>query len=226
MKITAVLPCRAGSVRVPRKNVRPFAETSLLEIKLNQLLSVDCLDKIIVSTDDPEVIDICAANADDRLVIETREDYFASSECSTDELIKYFIENLEFEHLLWTHVTSPFFNKASYDRAIKTYRETLDKGYDSLMSVSPCQTFVWSKEGAVNYDRSSRKWPFTQDIEPLYLVNSAVFIAPRTVMQSEDDRIGQTPYLFETQELESFDIDWEHEYKQGEKLWRCFKDGR
>ena len=35
MDITAVIPVRAGSTRVKNKNIKPFAGSSLLEIKIN-----------------------------------------------------------------------------------------------------------------------------------------------------------------------------------------------
>jgi CMP-N-acetylneuraminic acid synthetase len=34
--ITIVIPCRAGSTRVKNKNFKPFANSSLLEIKIKQ----------------------------------------------------------------------------------------------------------------------------------------------------------------------------------------------
>ena len=36
MDITVLIPCRAGSTRVLNKNFRPFSDSSLFEIKLNQ----------------------------------------------------------------------------------------------------------------------------------------------------------------------------------------------
>ena len=38
--ITAIIPVRKGSQRVKNKNKKPFGETSLLEIKINQLLKL------------------------------------------------------------------------------------------------------------------------------------------------------------------------------------------
>ena len=37
MKLKALVAVRSGSVRVANKNIRPFAGSTLLEVKLNQL---------------------------------------------------------------------------------------------------------------------------------------------------------------------------------------------
>ena len=47
--ITVFIPCRAGSERVPEKNTRSFAglDGGLLKIKLDQILRIKLVDKII-----------------------------------------------------------------------------------------------------------------------------------------------------------------------------------
>ena len=52
----AVVPVRKGSQRVPNKNIKKFADSSLLEIKINQLLRVDLFEEIIVSSDSDEML--------------------------------------------------------------------------------------------------------------------------------------------------------------------------
>lgn len=58
VKITAVIPIRSGSQRVKGKNLRPFANTTLMENKINSLLQVPELDSIIVNTNSEETIEI------------------------------------------------------------------------------------------------------------------------------------------------------------------------
>jgi len=58
MLTVAVVPCRAGSERVPGKNVRDFAGRpgGLTALKLTQLKACRRLDRIVVNTDDDEVV--------------------------------------------------------------------------------------------------------------------------------------------------------------------------
>ena len=57
-KITAVIPIRSGSQRVKDKNLRRFADTTLMENKIELLLNVPELDSIVVNTNSDEAIEI------------------------------------------------------------------------------------------------------------------------------------------------------------------------
>lgn len=50
MKVTAVIPIRSGSQRVKDKNLRKFGNTTLMELKIENLLQVPELDKVLVNT--------------------------------------------------------------------------------------------------------------------------------------------------------------------------------
>ena len=57
-KITAVIPIRSGSQRVKDKNLHRFADTTLMENKIEKLLNVPELDSIVVNTNSEEAIEI------------------------------------------------------------------------------------------------------------------------------------------------------------------------
>lgn len=63
MKITAVIPIRSGSQRVKDKNLRRFGDTTLMELKIKNLLRVPELDRVIVNTNSEEAIDIVRNHA-------------------------------------------------------------------------------------------------------------------------------------------------------------------
>ena len=49
-RVVAIVPVRKGSQRVPQKNVRPFAGTTLLDLKLEVLKGISRVDDVVVST--------------------------------------------------------------------------------------------------------------------------------------------------------------------------------
>lgn len=57
-KITAVIPIRRGSQRVKDKNLRPFGDTCLMELKIRTLMQVPEIDEIIVNTNSEDAIRI------------------------------------------------------------------------------------------------------------------------------------------------------------------------
>ncbi|WPU65820.1 acylneuraminate cytidylyltransferase family protein [Peredibacter starrii] len=220
--ITVFLPCRSGSERVKNKNIRTFAgvEGGLTRIKIEQLLKISQIQRIVLSTNDEEVMKIAESFNDRKIQIDRRPQHLALSSTSTDELIDYVGKIITEGDILWTHVTSPFVSAETYSRAIKKYYEVTNEGYDSLMSVSKIQTFLWSSEGAFNYDPLIEKWPRTQTLRPLYEVNSAFFMANHLTYISLKNRIGQKPYLLETSKIENIDIDWEEDFQFAEQVWR------
>jgi len=223
MKISAFLPCRAGSERVPKKNTRTFAgvKGGLLQIKLEQLIACKEIDSIVLSTNDEEVINIAKAISNDKIIIDCRPEHLATSATSTDDLVSYVPNVISDGVVLWTHVTSPFIDEKAYGDAIVKYKELTAEGtYDSLMSVTPLRTFIWDKKGAVNYDREKEKWPRTQTIEPLFEINSGIFITDINIYRDLQDRIGKNPYLFENDDIESFDIDWEEDFYIAEAIYQ------
>lgn len=54
MKV-AIIPARGGSKRIPRKNIRPFAGKPIIAHSIAAALDSGCFDRVIVSTDDPEI---------------------------------------------------------------------------------------------------------------------------------------------------------------------------
>lgn len=219
--VNVFLPMRAGSERVPRKNTKRFAgvDGGLCEIKLQQLLRCRLINKIFVSTNDIDVITISESFSSEKINIIQRPDELASSSTSTDDLIKYVPSIMPDAHILWTHVTSPFVDADIYDNMIKTYLKNICS-YDSLMTVTKLQKFIWNNTGPINYDLNVEKWPRTQTIKPLWEVNSGAFIAPKTAYQERKDRIGAKPYLFQLSEDVSFDIDWLPDFTVAESIYR------
>ena len=219
--VNVFLPMRAGSERVPKKNTKSFAgiDGGLCSIKLKQLLGSSRVGNIFVSTNDPDVIDISNGFNSNRIKIIQRPDELASSFASTDDLIKYVPEIMPEGHILWTHVTSPFLGPDIYNKVIKKYFENVGY-YDSLMTVTKLQKFIWNDKGPINYDHSIEKWPRTQTIEPLWEVNSGAFIATKEIYRERMDRIGSRPYLFQLSEEISFDIDWLPDFTMAETIYQ------
>lgn len=218
--VTAFLPCREGSERVPRKNIRPFGAYAhgLLEIKLLQLLSCSAIDNIVLSTNDCEIIKYAEGLMEPRLAIHRRSDNLATSATSTDDLVRHAAELILSGHILWTHVTSPFVGASLYKDIIKSYFDSITKGYDSLMTTTPTQGFFWNEEGPINYDRNIEKWPRSQTLPPLYEINSAAFLASADIYQQRSDRIGALPYLYQLDKLTGHDIDWEDDFLLAQQL--------
>ena len=58
MKILGIIPARHGSKRVQKKNFRPFAGTTLVDIAIQQSLQSKYLTDVVLSSDSEEILEI------------------------------------------------------------------------------------------------------------------------------------------------------------------------
>ena len=222
--ISFFLPVRGGSQRVISKNTRPFAGIpgGLIELKLRQLLETKCCAEIILSTDDPVAMEIAASlQRPDRIKIIPRPAELCLSTTLVQDLIDYIPTIVATDHIFWLHATAPFVVAEDYEAAATGYFEALASGYDSLMSVTRYQKFLWSedKNDVINFDRAKILWPNTQDLIPLWEINHAFYISSRKNFLDLRDRIGRKPKLWELGPEKSMDIDWEEDFHLAETLY-------
>ena len=223
-KVAFFLPARKGSQRVKNKNTRPFAgiEGGLVANKLQQLISTEHIDEIVLSTNDEECLRIgreYAARSPRVKVIE-RPDELCLDTTNLQDLICYVPTITDAEHILWGHVTTPLADAATYDRAVEAYFEALDEGCDSLVGVTELKNFLLNAEGQLINNTTDLPWPRTQDLAPLYEINHAVFLAPREVYIEQRNRLGISPKLYVMDKIASMDIDWEEDFVIAEALVR------
>jgi CMP-N-acetylneuraminic acid synthetase len=210
MKINVFLPCKKNSTRVKNKNKRKFANVhyGLLKVKIDQLLKCKSINKIYLSTDDKKIINFIKKLKSDLIIIHQRVDKkLSTNQTSTQALIQHASDIIKEGHILWTHVTSPLIDNFSYEKIIKAYKKNLKNNYDSLMTVTKFNGFIWNQKEPINYNSKKEKWPKTQDTNYLYKVNSAVFISSRENYIKEQNRIGKKPFFYELPRLEGIDID-------------------
>lgn len=222
-KIAFFLPTRKGSERVKSKNTRPFAgiEGGLVENKIKQLLATKHIDEILFSSNDEMCIAIAEKYASDsRLRIIPRPNELCLSTTNLQDLICYVPTITNADHILWGHVTTPLVEAKVYDTAIEQYLSKITKGYDSLVSVKELKNFLLNQEGKLVNNTTDIPWPRTQDLEPLYEINHAIFLAKRSVYTEQKNRIGQKLHIYIMDEIHSKDIDWEEDFKIAEIMYK------
>lgn len=200
MKIKALVAVRSGSMRVQNKNLRPFAGSSLLEVKLKQLKRIKGLDGIIVNSNDDTMLDIAK-----RMDCETvkRDPYYASNEVSMSDVYKNMAENCDCDVIAYINVTNPLLKDETIEKAIEEYKNMKD--YDSLNSAHLVKEFMFLDNKPVNYDLKHQ--PRSQDLPDYYALNFAINIISREKMISCKNVVGEKPWIYGIDEIEATDID-------------------
>ncbi len=211
--IIAMVPVRAGSTRVPNKNTRKFANTSLLELKLKVLKNVSGITQIIVSTD----CDIAAEIAHKQSIkVQRRSKYYAGSVVTNDQHWLHIAKTTPGDIVFLAQVTSPLLRVSSIQKALNTF---LNSGSnDSLNSVSVEKKFLWKDMNPINYDINVT--PKSQDLPNIVSLNFAITIIHKQAMIKRKNVIGYRPSFFELDKVEALDIDDLVDFKIAELMYQ------
>ena len=214
--VTAVIPCRKGSTRMGfDKQLANFAGTTLMDIKVNQLLKSKYITNIVLSTDDQNILN----RYNHKKIKAFKRDSLILHSTDANTMVDVCLQHVDEGVVIITHCTSPFFDE--YDNAIKIFRST---DCDSLLTARKIGSFVFDPNinNVVNCDRTIEKWPKTQDLPLWYEFDSAIEpIMTIDTMRKVHDKLGENPYFYITNALQSIDIDYKEEWELAEKLWKA-----
>ena len=216
MKTTAVIPVRKGSQRVPDKNLRPFAGTTLLENKIKSLLQVPEIDEIVVNTNSEAAIEFVEIEyADTKVRAQRREEYYASSQCSGSEFFKHLGEVTDTDIFIYAPCTSPFVKPETVSKCIKQFIEHPE--YDCLATVSSIKEFMWLDGKAINYDPQHA--PNSQNLPDIVALNFGVTVVKRETLIANSNIIGKNPQFVLTSDIEAIDIDTPLDFYIAEQIY-------
>lgn len=217
MKITAVIPVRKGSQRVKDKNLRPFAGTTLLDVKIKSLLQVPEIDSIVVNTNSEAAIELVVEEyAGTKVTYHRREEYYASSQCSGSDFFKHLGEVTDTDIFIYAPCTSPFVKPETFSACIKKFLE--DKGeHDCVSTVSSVKEFLWLDGKAMNYDPLNA--PNSQNLPDVVALNFGATVVKREDLIKNHNIIGKKPDFVITSDIEAVDIDTPLDFYIAEQLY-------
>lgn len=209
---------KANSERIPNKNFRLIGGKPLYYWMLETLFAVDVINRVIINTDaDQQLFSKFISNK--KLVIRSRKPNLCGDLVSMNAIIEDDILSDEGNNFLMTHTTNPLISIKTLSKAIDIFKNRDKNQYDSLYSATKFQgRFYYDESIAINHNPSELLR--TQDLPPVYLENSCLYLFEKSSFLETKTRIGKKPILFETPQLESVDIDTEDEWYLAELLIR------
>lgn len=213
-KIDIFIPLKGASQRVPGKNMRPFAGRPLFHTILGTLEEAARVGGIYIDTDSDVIAD--SASVFDSVTVLRRKEELLGHDVSVNWLIKDFlVDHPDIEHLGQTHCTNPLLSAATIDAAVNAYFD--NDSTTSLFTVTRIQARLYDKDiRAINHN-PEELLP-TQDLDPIYLENSNLYLFERRAFFDEDARITSKPMMWEMDPYEAVDIDEERDFRMAEAL--------
>lgn len=210
--IVAVIPVKKNSSRLANKNILPFADSTLLEYKINQLKKIDKISEIIVSSDSEEMLSIALKNG---VSIDNRPIEHANESRLFSDFLIYLTSQFkeEHKHMMWACCTSPLVDIERYKESINIYFEKLsNKECDSLITVYEYKHFMLDKKGPMNF-KPGPAHVNSQDLPSFDIFTNGIILSPIESVKKWKYHFGINPYRLHVNQVEAIDIDTEFDYE-------------
>jgi CMP-N-acetylneuraminic acid synthetase len=159
-KVTAMIPARKGSQRLPRKNTALVGSKPLIQHVIEAAKGCRYFDEVVVNTDDEKVQGIAKSLT---AKIYERKAEHATSEARSDEVVFEFMEHHACDILVWVNPTSPLQTSKEMEDALQYFQENK---LDSLFTIYNEKVHCNFNKKPLNYD-PAESFAQTQALEPI-----------------------------------------------------------
>lgn len=227
--IVALIPARAGSKRVPDKNIRPLAGHPVIAYTVAAALGSGIFKDVIVSTDSERYAEIVKYYGAE--VPFLRPGSLAGDQSPDIEWLQYTLNRLQedgrrYDCFSILRPTSPFRLPQTIRRAWQDF--STQTGVDSLRAVEKCTQHpgkMWVVRGKrmtplLPLGPAEQPWHSSQypSLPEIYVQNASLEIAWSRVVTRDRTIAGNVVMPFLTTGYEGFDVNSEYDWQLAEHL--------
>jgi spore coat polysaccharide biosynthesis predicted glycosyltransferase SpsG len=205
-KIWFMVPARAGSKTIPKKNIRILAGKPLIVHVLESIRAISEKEQVIVSTDDEDIMEI----AGDYAVIHDRSESNADDMATLDDVAFEVAEFLKIKRgasdddiFITVQPTSPFIKSSTIQRAIEKQKLP---NCESVLTVKDDRHLRWTINDGLA-EPLFRERVNRQQMQPVFSETGGVITTTIGLLLKNRTRIGKKISLIEVDEREGLDID-------------------
>ena len=216
--ICIIVQARLGSQRVPGKMLRPFNGTTLVDILFNKLKSLKNLPlkNLYFSAYEEELKEVAKKH---NINIFNRSKQSANSEGNPLSEIYEWHDKLPFKYVILISACNPLLKIETIDNFIESFIKSDKEGG---FAVFEKKTYYWDKENNPITNWGDSRIMNTKFVEPIYEAAHCLYASRTDIIKDGfwmDTNLPPKPELFVMDELETFDIDYEWQFKIGEQLY-------
>ena len=215
--IAVIVQARLNSERVPQKMIRPFNGTTLFELVLDKLKTSRYNLNIFASVYEKELVNIAKSK---KVNIYERSYESANNDNSLQKIYEWH-DKIPFKYVIKVNGCSPLLKIETIDSFTQQF---IKQKEENLFGVIETKDYYWNKNGKL-----ITPWPKNQTIMNTKAVETT-YKAAHVLYASKIDLIKDNKFmgnfqkeqgikLYPINELECFDIDYEWQFKMGEKLF-------
>jgi len=217
--ICILVQARLGSQRVPGKMLRPFADTTLVDILFEKLKKSKVFDtsSIYFSAYENELKSIADKH---NIKIFNRSAQSANSEGQPLTEIYEWHDKLPFKYVILVSACNPLLTIETIDDFVQSF---IDSNKEGAFAVFEKKTYYWDKNEESITDWGNSSIMNTKFVEPIYEAAHCLYASRLDIIGKGywmDTNYPPQPELYVMKELEAFDIDYEWQFQLGEQLYK------
>ena len=211
----AVIPARAGSKSIPRKNLAQLCGRPLLAFMIEAALAADTLDDVVVSTEDEEIAGVARSCGAKVPFLRPRD--LAGDDVESLPVVQHAVKEMEklrrgeYEYVVLLQATAPLCRAMDINACL----EKLKTGdCDSVVTVTPVSTHplkmkkIEDGDVLLNYiDQGFEEMRPRQLLPPVYRRSGAVYASKRKVPMEEGTLVGRHARAVVVPQHTAVDID-------------------
>ena len=220
----AFVPARKGSKRLPGKNKKILNKKPLFQYTVEAAVNSRCYDKVILTTDDEEIIKI--GQKLEGATILKRPMELATGSVKAKDVVLFHLKHIKrkYDYVSLLMPTTPLRDEQdirnSFELLIKEKGDSLASvvkyNFHPVLALRRIDKRLYSyfdKEADLNWKREC-------EYEPAYHVNGGIFTARTEFLLKTGSFINKGTLLYLMSSLKSLDIDTESDFRYGEFIMK------
>ena len=217
LSVAIVINARLGSSRLPNKIIKPFGDTTLLDIALKKLAAIDNREKYL-AVHDQELIDIYRKYENDIGLIVRSPESVEKGAVPHHIAFQHYMD-VNADSVMVMNPCHPFTRPETYENAIQHY---IAKGMRSMTSVVKKENIFFDQNGGV-VNSSKQREVTTVGHDALFEMAHAFHIFPKNAFQ-EGSKIWSYEYgdpeMYIVDKMSALDVDDEIDFALCEGLYK------
>ena len=211
MEFVGCVTARLNSKRVPQKNIIKIGGKTLLTRAINTLNEVNQIKETYLYASQKKIINYVDNSVKFKFL--KRGKYLDGDYITFKEVLTEFCKEISTDYIVLLHCTSPFIKSDTIKEMIKKIKTD---DFDSAFAATEIKNYCWYKNKPLNFDLDNL--PRTQEIEPIIVETSSLYIFKKAYFQKTKRRTGKKPYIKKIGLFEGWDIDWKEDVIMAEMI--------
>lgn len=225
----AYIPARGGSKRIKNKNIKLLGNEPIIKLTIRNLLNLDFIDNVFVSTDSEEIADIakkCGAK-----IIELRPKNLADNTSGFMDLLKKdvnkYIERTKSNDFLFVLATAALVTPSIYKNSFSVYKKEKPEILMSCKETNPYWAMKYNKSNVLEPIFPEYVLTNSQDL-PVSYIDAGLFyyINYKQMLHYDSFKKAKKIHPFLVEDIYSVDVDTREDWNRLEINYNYLKQNK